>query len=114
MTHIHINCLVQTSSNRGDIYPRSNQGCTCRKLIVAQFEFISCFFPLDTITYSKSCQPFLVILDQIALLVDDQMAFSLISKETFGPILSIFRVKGTGEEADREALVGGRWFWLRE
>lgn len=56
----------------------------------------------------------MVILDQIALLVDDQMAFSLISKETFGPILSIFRVKGTGEEADREALVGGRWFWLRE
>ena len=67
------------------------------------------FFPLDNITYSKSCQPFFVILDQIALLVDDQMAFSLISnlKETFGPILSIFRVKGTGEEADCEALVGG-------
>ena len=28
-------------------------------------------------------------------------------EETFGPILSIFRVKGTGEEADREAQKGG-------
>ena len=51
------------------------------------------------------------ILDQIALLVDDFGIFFDL-EETFGPILSIFRVKGTGEEADREALVGGWWFWL--
>jgi len=48
------------------------------------------------------------ILDQIALLVDDFGIFFDL-EETFGPILSIFRVKGTGEEADREALVGGWW-----
>jgi len=38
------------------------------------------------------------------VLADVTESMLIAQEETFGPILSIFRVKGTGEEADREAV----------